>query len=178
MVCPSTLNWLSYSSDISSPTKWQTPSPIVGFIPLPRNDCLLLREYVSIQPLTSNGRLWFRNASNNLLPRNWLTVVMQLPLTIRYLGNDVSLSSELNCHNTLQIIIIILFVLVLFSFFGGIYLLGADFVYIKFVGHNLKVSFRRHIYICWQIIFHTWCVDTCSGFISIPNSTNLAPMSN
>jgi hypothetical protein len=62
---------LSCSSNSSSPTQ-RTRFPALRFVSLPRKDYLLLREYVSLQPLTSNGRWSLRNASNNRLPRNWL----------------------------------------------------------------------------------------------------------
>jgi hypothetical protein len=66
----STLDWLSYSSDSSSPTELANTysNSWVCFVAAQR---LLLWEYVSIQPLTSNGRWWLRNASNNRLPRKW-----------------------------------------------------------------------------------------------------------
>jgi hypothetical protein len=44
----------------------------IVFVSLPRNDYLLLREYVSIRPLIINGRWWLRSASNNRLHRNCL----------------------------------------------------------------------------------------------------------
>jgi hypothetical protein len=75
---------------------YQTPSPKVGFVSVSRNDYLLLQEYVSIKPLTSNGCWWLRNGSNNRLPRNWLFSCNCL--ISRCLGSDVSLRSELNCH--------------------------------------------------------------------------------